>query len=105
MATGGYPIKALRWVVSAGVEEDDVVAQTRAGKQVLNVGSEDEAAAVAVVKEEDDYVAVTGTNSRLLLFPMEELPLMARGRGVIMQRYGKGHFALHSPSPLFPLQR
>ncbi|MDH5749224.1 MAG: DNA topoisomerase IV subunit A [Rhodospirillales bacterium] len=87
-----------RWLLVASdqgrgfvVEEDDVVAQTKAGKQVLNLGSDEEAAAVAVVEEGDDFIAVTGTNNRLLLFPMEELPLMARGRGVIMQRYSNGH--------------
>ncbi len=67
------------------VTEDEVVAQTRSGKQVLNLGSGIEAAACTRV--DGDWVAVIGENRKLVLFPLEELPEMTRGRGVIMQRY------------------
>jgi topoisomerase-4 subunit A len=70
------------------VPEDDVVAQTRAGKQVLNVGDGVEAATCTLV--EGDTVGVRGTNRKLLLFPVSELPEMSRGRGVILQRYKDG---------------
>jgi topoisomerase-4 subunit A len=73
------------------VPEDDVVAQTRAGKQVLNVSKGGEAAACAVV--EGDHVAVIGENRKLILFPIGELPEMSRGRGVILQRYKDGGLA------------
>jgi topoisomerase-4 subunit A len=66
------------------VPEDDVVAQTRAGKQVLNVGEGVTARAVSVV--EGDTVAVIGKNRKLLLFPLAELPEMGRGRGVTLQK-------------------
>ena len=66
------------------VPEDDVVAQTRAGKQVLNVGEGITARAVALV--EGDTVAVIGKNRKLLLFPLSELPEMGRGRGVTLQK-------------------
>jgi topoisomerase-4 subunit A len=70
------------------VPEDDVMAQTRAGKQVLNLADGVEATACAFV--EGDTVAVIGENRKLLLFPLKELPEMTRGRGVILQRYKDG---------------
>jgi topoisomerase-4 subunit A len=73
------------------VPEDDVVAQTRGGKQVLNLAKGVEAAACAVV--EGDHVAVIGENRKLILFPITEMPEMSRGRGVILQRYKDGGLA------------
>jgi len=73
------------------VAEDDVLAQTRHGKQVLNLAAGAEAAVcVAVV---GDHVAVIGDNRRLLVFPLAEVPVMSRGRGVILQRYRDGGLA------------
>ena len=70
--------------------EEEVIAQTRAGKQVLNLAEGEEAAACAFVEEGDDHVAVIGDNRKLLLFPLSELPEMTRGRGVILQKYKDG---------------
>ena len=70
------------------VSEDDVLAQTKNGKQVLNVGGESEAAACTRV--EGDMLALIGENRKLLVLPVEELPEMTRGRGVILQRYKGG---------------
>ena len=70
------------------VAEDDVLAQTRAGKQVLNVGEGVEAAACA--EASGDHLAVMGENRKLIIFPLAELPEMARGRGVILQKYKDG---------------
>jgi topoisomerase-4 subunit A len=70
--------------------EEEVIAQTRAGKQVLNLAEGEEAAAYAPMEEGDDHVAVIGTNRKLLLFPLAELPEMTRGRGVILQKYKDG---------------
>jgi topoisomerase-4 subunit A len=67
------------------VEADDVVAQTRAGKQVLNTG--DGSTAVLVTPVEGDAVAVIGNNRRLLVFKLEEVPILARGKGVALQKY------------------
>jgi topoisomerase-4 subunit A len=72
------------------VEEDTVVAQTRNGKQVLNVSSGTEAQACRIVPEGADSVAVVGENRKLLIFPLAELPAMARGRGVVLQKYRDG---------------
>jgi topoisomerase-4 subunit A len=73
------------------VPEKDVLAQTRAGKQVLNVAGEVEARASAFV--DGDTVAVVGENRKLLLFPLSELPEMSRGRGVTLQKYKDGELA------------
>ncbi|WP_050928554.1 DNA topoisomerase IV subunit A [Aestuariivita boseongensis] len=67
------------------VPESDVVAQTRAGKQVLNVKDEDRAAVVRPV--EGDHVAVVSQNGKFLVFPLAELPEMGRGKGVRLQKY------------------
>ena len=85
------PDRKLVVASSAGygfvVPEAECVAQTRQGKQILNVGEGGEAAAVCAV--EGDTLAVQGTNRKLLLFPLSELPEMSRGKGVILQRYSK----------------
>ena len=73
------------------VPEDEVMAQTRTGKQVLNVSGDVEARALAVA--EGDTVAVVGDNHKLILFPLAELPEMSRGRGVLLQRYKDGGLA------------
>ncbi|MEE8505066.1 MAG: DNA topoisomerase IV subunit A, partial [Kiloniellales bacterium] len=70
------------------VNEDDVLAQTKNGKQVLNVSGDVEAAACARV--EGDMVAVIGENRKLLILPLDELSEMSRGRGNIIQRYKDG---------------
>jgi topoisomerase-4 subunit A len=75
------------------VGEADVIAQTRNGKQVLNLPAGEEAAAACVAQSGADHVAALGQNRKLLIFPLTELPVMARGRGVIMQRYNKGGLA------------
>ena len=73
------------------VAEKDVMAQTRAGKQVLNVSGNTEAAVCTPVV--GDTVAVVGDNRKMLVFPLEELPEMTRGRGVMLQRYSTGGLA------------
>ena len=73
------------------VPEDEVLAQTRKGKQVLNVPTGTEA--VVCAPAEGDSVAVIGDNRKLLLFPLKELPEMPRGKGVRLQRYKDGGLA------------
>ncbi|MFL6689558.1 MAG: DNA topoisomerase IV subunit A [Alphaproteobacteria bacterium] len=68
--------------------EDEAVAMTRSGKRVLNVGEGAKAQPCAFVDGES--VAVIGDNRKLLIFPLAEVPEMARGRGVILQRYKDG---------------
>jgi topoisomerase-4 subunit A len=70
------------------VAEDECVANTRKGKQVLNVSMPDEARALTVVNGE--LVAVIGDNRKMIVFPIEQLPEMGRGAGVRLQRYKDG---------------
>jgi len=70
------------------VPEDETVAMTRKGKQVLNV--EEPAEACSCVPAEGDMVAVIGENRKMLVFPLEEVNEMGRGKGVILQRYKDG---------------
>ncbi len=70
------------------VPETEVVAQTRTGRQALNLRGE--AVARVCRPVEGDHVAVVGDNRKLLVFPLEELPEMTRGKGVRLQRYKDG---------------
>jgi len=70
--------------------EDDALAQTRTGKQVLVTDPLAPAATYARLDAGDDSVAVVGQNRKLLVFPVEELPEMSRGKGVLLQRYKDG---------------
>jgi topoisomerase-4 subunit A len=72
------------------IPENDVLAQTRNGKQILNVSGKVEAMGCRIIDADHDSVAVIGKNRKLLVFDMEELPEMARGRGVILQKYRDG---------------
>lgn len=70
------------------VPTDDVVANTRKGKQVLNVEAPMEA--MLAVPAEGDHVAIIGQNRKLLCFPLSEVAEMGRGKGVRLQRYKDG---------------
>jgi topoisomerase IV subunit A len=70
------------------VPEDEVIAQTRAGKQVLNLAEGVEAA--VCTPAEGDHAAVVGENRKLIIFELAELPEMTRGRGVTLQKYKDG---------------
>jgi len=67
---------------------DDIVANTRKGRQVLNVEMPVEA--LLAVPAEGDHVAVIGENRKLVCFPLAEIAEMARGKGVRLQRYKDG---------------
>jgi topoisomerase-4 subunit A len=70
------------------VSQDEMVGGTRKGKLLLNV--ESPAKAALIVPAEGDHVAVIGENRKLLLFPLAQVPEMARGKGVRLQRYKDG---------------
>jgi topoisomerase-4 subunit A len=67
------------------VEEAEVLAQTRAGKQVLNL--EDGKSARICHPVTGDTVAIIGNNRKMLVFPLEQVPVMTRGKGVQLQKY------------------
>jgi topoisomerase IV subunit A len=66
-------------------DEENVVAQTKSGKKILNLAEKDEAYICKVV--EGDSIAVIGTNRKLLIFSLAEIPEMKRGMGVTLQKY------------------
>ncbi len=70
------------------VPSEELVAQTRAGKQVLTFREGLRAALCR--KVQGDHVAVVGENRKVLVFPLKELPEMAKGKGVRMQKYKDG---------------
>ena len=70
------------------VSEDDCLANTRKGKQVLNVKDGEKAAAINTV--EGELVATIGENRKIVVFPLEQVPEMSRGAGVRLQRYKDG---------------
>ena len=86
------PGRKLLVASSAGdgfvVPEDDVLAQTRSGKQVLNVRGDVSAKSCSPIQ--GDHVAVVGENRKMLVFALSELPEMGRGKGVRLQKYKDG---------------
>jgi len=86
------PGRKLLVASSAGdgfvVPEDEVMAQTRGGKQVLNVRAP--ARAIVCKPITGDHVAVVGENRKVLVFALTELPEMGRGKGVRLQKYKDG---------------
>ncbi|RWO90576.1 DNA topoisomerase IV subunit A [Mesorhizobium sp.] len=70
------------------VPEEEVVANTRKGKQVMNVKAPDEAQRCMPVA--GDHLAIVGENRKMLVFPLAEIPEMGRGKGVRLQKYKDG---------------
>jgi len=73
------------------VDTESALAQTRSGKQVLNLPGDARAVACCVVG--GDMVATVGVNRKMLVFALDEVPEMSRGRGVILQRFKDGGLA------------
>jgi topoisomerase-4 subunit A len=72
---------------------DQALAETRKGKQVVNLRPGARLAVVKQVAPGDDYVGVIGENRKMVFFPLAELPEMGRGQGVQLQRYRDGGLA------------
>jgi len=89
--------EGLRYLVAASdgkgflVKGEELLAEKRTGKQVLNVDPPAEAA--VCVPAEGDSIAVVGENRKLLVFPIDQVPEMTRGRGVQLQSYRDGGLA------------
>ena len=89
--------EGLRYLVAASdgkgflVKGEELLAEKRTGKQVLNVDPPAEAAVCAPA--EGDSIAVVGENRKLLIFPIDQVPEMTRGRGVQLQSYRDGGLA------------
>ena len=72
------------------IKSDAVMAQTKSGKQALNVSGKVKAKLCHIIGEKDDHIAVIGQNRKLLMYPIDEMPEMSRGKGVILQKYKDG---------------
>src|SRR3546814_6696847 len=68
----------------------EVVAETRKGRGVVNLKPKAGLAVVRPIAPGDDSVAAVGENRKLVVFPLAEVPVMARGQGVMLQRYRDG---------------
>ncbi|MDO5386446.1 MAG: DNA topoisomerase IV subunit A [Pseudomonadota bacterium] len=73
------------------VDENHIIAQTRNGRKIMNL-AEGEVAAFCR-KVTGDTIATIGENRKLLVFKIEEIPSMARGRGVTLQKYKEGNMS------------
>ncbi len=67
------------------VNSDDLIASTRSGKQVMNITKESKC--IVCTPVQGDMIAVIGTNRKLLIFSINEIPEMKRGQGVVLQKY------------------
>ena len=74
-------------------ESDELLAETRKGRGVVTTKPGVKLAVVREIPPEHDHVAVVGDNRKLVLFSLEELPVMSRGQGVTLQRYKDGGMA------------
>ena len=75
------------------VQAADILAETRKGRQVMTPRPGNALQVVRPIADTDDMVATIGDNRKLLVFPLEDLPLMARGQGVALQKYKDGGLA------------
>ncbi len=73
------------------VAESDIIASTRGGRKTLNVKGDVEA--IRVIEAKGDRIATIGENRKILIFDLSELPVMARGKGVRLQKYKDGGLA------------
>lgn len=69
---------------------DELLAETRKGRQVVNLKDGAKLAVVRPIAPAHDHVAAVGDNRKLVVFNLEEVPVMARGQGVTLQRYRDG---------------
>ncbi len=89
--------EGLRYLVASSasrgfvVPAADLLAEKRTGKQVLNVKPPE--AALLCIPADGDHVAVIGTNRKLLVFPLHEVPELSRGSGVLLQKHRDGKLA------------
>ncbi|MFR6464817.1 MAG: DNA topoisomerase IV subunit A, partial [Alphaproteobacteria bacterium] len=70
------------------VDENHLIAQTRNGRKIMNMAEGETASFCRKIT--GDMIAVVGDNRKMLIFKIEEIPTMARGRGVTLQKYKDG---------------
>ncbi len=75
------------------IKSDDLIANTKKGKQVLNVDADVKAVFASSIMSQSDTVAILGENRKLLVFALDQIPEMSRGKGVRLQKYKGGGIA------------
>ncbi|MCP9222318.1 DNA topoisomerase IV subunit A [Erythrobacter sp. LQ02-29] len=71
-------------------ETGELLAETRKGRQVMNLKGDAKLVVARPIATGDDHVAAVGDNRKLVVFNLEEVPVMTRGQGVQLQRYRDG---------------
>ena len=71
-------------------ETGELLAETKKGKQVVNLKGDAKLQVIREIPEGHDHVAAVGINRKLIVFHLDEMPIMARGQGVMLQRYRDG---------------
>ena len=71
-------------------ETKELLAETKKGKQVVNLKNDAKLAVMREIAEAHDHVACVGDNRKLVVFNLEEVPVLGRGQGVTLQRYRDG---------------
>ncbi len=74
-------------------ETAELLAETKKGKQVVNLKGDAQLRVIREIAAEHNHVACVGDNRKLVVFNLEEMPVMAKGQGVMMQRYRDGGLA------------
>ena len=74
-------------------EVDELLAETRKGRGVMSVKAGVKLTVVREIPPEHDHIAVVGDNRKLVIFHLQELPVLAKGQGVTLQRYRDGGLA------------
>jgi topoisomerase-4 subunit A len=90
---GGRLLVASEVGKGFAVPMDEILAETRKGRQVVNLKPGTKLVVAREIAAGDDHVAVVGDNRKLVVFALDELPDMARGQGVTLQRYRDGGLA------------
>ncbi|WP_343612457.1 DNA topoisomerase IV subunit A [Novosphingobium sp.] len=92
-----FPFRPKSQILLAGTsgrgfaaEAEELLAETRKGRAVMTTKADVKLAVVREIPEDHDHVAVIGDNRKLVLFSLTEMPLMAKGQGVTLQRYRDG---------------
>ena len=75
------------------VSSNDILAQTRNGKSVMSVDDNGDAVLCRVIDKDHDHLAVIGTNRKMLAFKLEQVPEMAKGKGVILMKFKEGELS------------
>jgi len=68
------------------VSSNDILAQTKNGKQIMSVDDNGDAIICRIIDKTHNYVAVIGNNRKMLVFPLDQIPELNKGKGVILQK-------------------